>query len=102
MADQDQALARPFQTGVEAHDDLGFGLRVQSLGRLVQQQPRRVAQIGAGQGQALALGWALYEERDRALPFLSPMLSFDDSFEAGLQAMVRGFAKRWMRRPAIC
>ena len=41
---------------------------------------------------ALALGWALYEERDRALPFLSPMLSFDDSFEAGLQAMVRGFA----------
>lgn len=40
---------------------------------------------------ALALGWALYEERDRAHPFLSPMLSFDESFEAGLQAMVRGF-----------
>ena len=53
--------------------------------------PRRLALSRQASVIALSLGWALYEQRDREAPFLSPMLSFDESFEAGLQAMVRGF-----------
>ncbi|WP_156358220.1 hypothetical protein [Sphingobium sp. Leaf26] len=40
---------------------------------------------------ALALGWAVYEQSDGLHDYLEEMIGFDESFVAGLEAMVSGF-----------
>jgi TetR/AcrR family tetracycline transcriptional repressor len=41
---------------------------------------------------ALALGWAVYQQSDALHDYLEEMIGFDESFAAGLNAMVSGFA----------
>jgi len=40
---------------------------------------------------SLALGWSTFEANGPMHHFLEGMIDFDDSFEAGLQALVKGF-----------
>ena len=41
---------------------------------------------------AYTVGWVAYQQSAAMREFLAHMIDFDSSFEAGLQAMVRGFA----------
>jgi len=54
VADDEGALATDGEARLQALDELGLGGGVQPLGRLVQQQPGGVAEIGAGEHQATA------------------------------------------------
>ena len=40
---------------------------------------------------SLALGWAVYQQSEAFHDYLAAMIGIDESFEAGLQAMVNGF-----------
>ncbi len=42
---------------------------------------------------AYTVGWVAYEQSQAMHDFLTQLIDFDESFEAGLQAMVRGFAE---------
>jgi TetR/AcrR family tetracycline transcriptional repressor len=81
------AAARPFRAGD------------------VADHARRIAQplaaLGVDQAQALsfqasvisfALGWATFEANGPMHDYLAGMLDFEASFDAGLKALVRGFA----------
>lgn len=70
------------------------------------QQARRIAApleaLGLARGQALSmqasvisftLGWSAFEANGPMHSFLDQMLDFEGSFEAGLDALVRGFAE---------
>jgi TetR/AcrR family tetracycline transcriptional repressor len=41
---------------------------------------------------AYTVGWVAYEQSQAMHDYLTQLIDFDESFEAGLQAMVRGFA----------
>ena len=41
---------------------------------------------------AYTLGWVVYEQNTAMHDYLSQMFDFEDSFEAGLRAMLAGFA----------
>ena len=55
VADDDQALTAVMQTGAEPFKHQRFGGGVQTIGRFVQHQPGRRAQIGAGEAQTASL-----------------------------------------------
>ena len=42
---------------------------------------------------AYTVGWVAYEQSQAMHDYLTQLIDFDESFEAGLQAMVRGFAE---------
>jgi TetR/AcrR family tetracycline transcriptional repressor len=42
---------------------------------------------------AYTVGWVAYEQSQAMHDFLTQLIDFDESFEVGLQAMVRVFAE---------
>lgn len=48
---------------------------------------------------AYTVGWVAYEQSQVMHDYLTQLIDFDESFEAGLQAMVRGFPEASVAQP---
>lgn len=78
------AIARPVANAQEAADRLAAPLVVAGLSR-------HTALSYQASVISLALGWAVYEQSNALHDHLAEMIGFDESFGAGLAAMVAGF-----------
>jgi TetR/AcrR family tetracycline transcriptional repressor len=78
------AIARPLVGVQEAADRLAAPLVAAGLSR-------HAALSAQASVISLALGWAVYEQSNALHDHLAEMVGFDESFTAGLEAMVAGF-----------
>jgi TetR/AcrR family tetracycline transcriptional repressor len=79
------AIARPSPgSAAEAADALAAPLIAMGLSK--HQALSCIASVNA-----LALGWAVYEQSEALHDYLAEMIGFDESFATGLNAMVSGF-----------